>query len=320
MTTRWAYLGPEGTFTEQAVRQLKQAWVDGGSTDVELLASAGVPAAIAALRSREVDAACVPLENSVEGSVPLTLDELTHGEPLVISAEAFVTVRLDLLVRPGTTLDQITEVGSHPHGHAQVRGYIDAHLPRAERTVSLSTADAAAQVAAGLLTAAAAAPAAGERYGLVALATDIGEQHGAVTRFVLLRRPVPSPQPTGNDRTSLVLYLRNEPGSLLAVLSEFANRGINLTRLESRPSRSQLGEYFFLLDADGHIEDPAMADAVAALHRRAAGLRFLGSYPRADGLSSPVAAFASPEAYANATTFVEDVRAGRLRTGSTAGT
>ena len=174
-------------------------------------------------------------------------------------------------------------MGSHPHGHAQVRGFVTSRLPDAESVVFGSTAAAAAAVAAGELDAAAAAPNAGRRYGLVSVAEDIGEVSGAVTRFVLLRPPgAPTPR-TGNDRTSLVVYVRDEPGSLLAILAELANRGINLTRLESRPARSELGKYFFLLDADGHIDDPAMGEAVAALHRRSAGVRFLGSYPRSLG-------------------------------------
>lgn len=307
MTQRWAYLGPEGTFTEQAAATLSTRQTD----EVELVPAVSVAGAIADLRSGRVDRACVPLENSIEGSVPLTLDELTHGEQLMISAEEYVQVSFDLLVRPGTTVDEVLTVGSHPHGHAQVRSYLQAHLPDADQVVTASTAEAAALVAAGELSAAAAAPAAGRRYGLEALATDIGEQRNAVTRFVLLTRPGTSPSRTGNDRTSLVVFVRNEPGSLLAVLSEFANRGINLTRLESRPARSSLGEYYFLLDADGHVEDPALADTIAALHRRAAGLRFLGSYPRAAGQSPPPPEEAGPAAYRAAAEFLAAIREGR---------
>ncbi|WP_111768126.1 prephenate dehydratase [Nakamurella deserti] len=307
MTQRWAYLGPAGTFTEQATLELRQR-ADG---DVELHPAGSVGAAIADVRAGAMQAACVPIENSVEGAVPLTLDELTHGEPLVISAEAYVTVRLDLLVRAGTSTADIRKLGSHPHGHAQVRSFVTSRLPAAESVVFGSTAAAAAAVAAGELDAAAAAPAAGRHYGLVSAAEDIGEIHGAVTRFVLLRLPGPPVPRTGNDRTSLVVYVQDEPGSLLSVLAELANRGINLTRLESRPARSELGKYFFLLDADGHIDDPAMADAVAALHRRSAGVRFLGSYPRGAGTAHTPPAFASPAAFARARAFVDGLGAGR---------
>ena len=304
VTERWAYLGPEGTFTEQAVQALHGR----ASGDVVLVPAAGVGAAIADLRAGTVDAACVPIENSVEGAVPLTLDELTHGAPLAIAAEAFVTVQFDLLVRAGTALADVRRVGSHPHGHAQVRGFVTSRLPDADSVVFGSTAAAAAAVAAGELDAAAAAPHAGRRYGLIAAAEDIGEVRGAVTRFVLLRRPGVAVPRSGNDRTSLVVYVQDEPGSLLAVLAELANRGINLTRLESRPARSELGKYFFLLDADGHVDDPAMADAIGALHRRSAGVRFLGSYPRGVGTAHTPPAFASPAAFAAARAFVDGLR------------
>lgn len=300
VTQRWAYLGPEGTFTEQAALELQRH----AGTAPELTPAASVAVAIAELRAGTVNGACVPIENSVEGAVPLTLDELTHGEPLMISAEAYVTVQLDLLVRPGTGLTDIRKVGSHPHGHAQVRSFVTSRLPAAESVVFGSTAAAAAAVAAGELDAAAAAPNAGRRYGLTSIETDIGEVRGAVTRFVLLQLPGAPAARTGNDRTSLVVYVQDEPGSLLAVLAELANRGINLTRLESRPARSELGKYFFLLDADGHIDDPAMADAVAALHRRSAGVRFLGSYPRGAGSAHTPPPFASPEAFSRARDFV----------------
>lgn len=294
MRKRWAYLGPEGTFTEQAVRSIAARTPE---IDVEPVAAAGVSAALQAVRTGEADAACVPLENSVEGGVPLTQDELAGGEPLIIAAEAFVPITFHLLVRPGTTLEQVTSVGSHPHGHAQVREWLAVHLPSAGIVVSSSTAAAAASVAAGDIDAAAAAPVAGERLGLVALAQDIGGVQDATTRFVLLRRPGPPPPPTGNDRTSLILSVRNQPGALLDVLAEIAGRGINLTRLESRPTRSKLGEYVFHIDADGHIAEPAMADMVATLIRRSVMMRWLGSYPRMSGSVVPLPDFASRAAY-----------------------
>ncbi len=296
---RWAYLGPPGTFTEQAARAIASRALALG-TPIRLDSKAGVSPALAAVRSGAADAACVPMESSVEGAVPLTQDELTHGEPLLITAEAYIPITFDLLVRPGTALSAVTTVGAHPHGHAQVRAWLAHALPTAEAVMSPSNAAAAQAVAAGELDAAAAAPVAGAQYGLVTLAADIGEVPDAVTRFVLLRRPGPPPAPTGNDRTSLVLSVGNRPGSLLAVLTEFATRGINLTRLESRPTRSKMGEYVFLVDADGHLAEPAMADVVAALSRRSALLRWLGSYPRSQGSNVPAAEFATGQAYAAA--------------------
>ncbi|SDO51805.1 prephenate dehydratase [Nakamurella panacisegetis] len=294
MTQRWAYLGPEGTFTEAAVSAIL------GRVDaaVELVPMGGVSAVLEALRSGEVEAGCVPLENSVEGAVPLTQDELTHGQPLTVHAEAFVPVTFDLLVRPGTTLADIRTVGSHPHGHAQVRDFLAAELPGVDIVVTTSTAAAAALVADGEIDAAAAAPVAGIRYRLDTLVGDIGMVRDAVTRFVLLRTPgTPPPPPTGNDRTSFIVSVNNEPGTLLSVLAEIAGRGINMTRLESRPTRSRLGEYVFLIDADGHIADPAMADMVAALIRRSALMRWLGSYPRMAGTNVPAPSFATAQTY-----------------------
>ncbi len=310
VTERWAFLGPEGTFAEQAAALMVGRDRSAGSVD--LIPSVGVSAALAALRDGEVSAACVPLENSVEGAVPLTQDELTHGDPVMITAEAFVPITFHLLVRPGTGSADIHTVGSHPHGHAQVRDWLGEHLPLAEAVMTSSTAAAAASVAAGELDAAAAAPVAGDRHGLVPLATDIGSGVGAVTRFVLVRRPGPPPAPTGNDRTSLIASVDNRPGSLLGVLSEIANRGINMTRLESRPTRNLLGEYVFLIDTDGHIAEPAMADMLAALVRRSLLMRWLGSYPRALGTNVPAPAFATPEAYDTAAQTVSRLMSGDI--------
>lgn len=293
-TERWAYLGPEGTFTEQAARALAAA----AAVDLDPVGTVSV--ALDDVRSGRADAACAAMESSVEGAVPVTQDELTHGAPLRITAETYVPITFDLLARPGTSLASIRSVGAHPHGHAQIRPWLARSLPAAAAVMTASNAAAAAAVAAGDLDAAAAAPVAGARYGLDTLVADIGDVRDAVTRFVLLRRPDRPPAPTGNDRTSLVLSVGNHPGSLLAVLAEFASRGINLTRLESRPTRSKLGIYYFLVDADGHLADPAMADVVAALIRRQALLRWLGSYPRAAGLNDPTAEFATPTAYADA--------------------
>jgi len=308
---RWAYLGPAGTFTEQATIDLAAR---GSAPMPELVAAASVSAALAAVRCDDVDAACVPLENSVEGAVPLTQDELTHGEPLLITAEAYVPITFKLLARPGMTMSSVRAVGSHPHGLAQVRDWVARELPQARTVVTDSTAAAAEAVAAGSLDAAAAAPVAGTRYGLQALADDIGLMRDAITRFVLLRRPAPAPEPTGNDRTSLVLWVANEPGTLLGLLTEFASRGINLTRLESRPTRTRPGEYVFLVDADGHIADPAMADVLAALTRRGALLRYLGSYPRMSGRSVLPPDFASAARYREADEVVTALRSGHSPT------
>jgi prephenate dehydratase len=334
---RWAYLGPAGTFTEQAALELARQAGDGehggtapaGSPDgdgvrrradasrtdapsPELIPAPTVSAALQMVRTGEVAAACVPLENSVEGAVALTHDELTHGDPLLITAEAYVPVTFQLLARPGTKIQDVRTVGSHPHGLAQVREYLARELPHSGTVVTDSTASAAAAVAAGTLDAAAAAPVAGQRYGLAVLADDIGLQTDAITRFVLLRRPAAPPARTGNDRTSMVLWVANEPGTLLGLLTEFASRGINLTRLESRPTRTTMGEYVFLVDADGHVTDPAIADVLAALLRRGALLRYLGTYPRMRGTSVSPPEFASRDRYDSAAVAVARLQQGVL--------
>jgi prephenate dehydratase len=288
VTARWTYLGPEGTFSEQAARELAER----SRVDVDLIPANGSSAALAAMRAGDVEAAVVPLENSVEGAVPLTQDELIHGDPVIITGEAFVAVTFDLLARPGVALSEVHTVGSHPHGHAQVRDWLRVNLPGAELVVTPSTAEAAAEVAAGRIDAAACAPVAAERYGLQAVGHDIGLSRDAVTRFARVALPGPPPPVTGNDRSSMVISVTNEPGTLVAVLTEFDSRGINMVRLESRPTRSVMGEYYFLIDVDGHLSDPSMADLVAALIRRKALLRWLGSYPRAQGQN-----FAQPERF-----------------------
>ncbi|UQX88585.1 prephenate dehydratase [Jatrophihabitans telluris] len=277
----YAFLGPEGTFSHAAALSLSQL---AGPEPVELLGHATVTHAIDALRSGSVDGAVVPLENSVEGAVPATLDELAGGSPLVIAAETFLPVLFELLVRPGTSLADVATVATHPHAEAQVRRYLLSTLPQAGVAMVGSTAGGARAVRDGEFDAAVAPPIAGQLYGLASLAHDIADNPGAVTRFVLLTRPVAPPRPTGNDRTTLVVYLREDhAGALLEILSEFGTRGVNLTRIESRPTKGRIGQYSFTIDCEGHVDDARVGDALAALHRVCADVRYLGSYPRRDG-------------------------------------
>jgi prephenate dehydratase len=279
---RIAFLGPHATFTEQALRSLPES---GGA---ELVPCAGSPAVLAAVRDGSVDAGCVPIENSVEGAVPAVLDGLVADPPLVIIREALVAVSFDLMVRPGTRRAEIRTVASHTHGIAQTRGWIAGHLPDAQVLLSTSTSEAAAQVARGEFDAAVASPLAAELHGLEVLVSDVADNAGAVTRFALVARPGPPPAPTGNDRTSLAATTENRPGTLLGLLTELAVRGIDLTRIESRPIKDRHAEYWFHLDCVGHVAEPAMGEALAALHRRCDEVRFLGSYPRAgNGVASP---------------------------------
>ena len=275
--TRFAYLGPEGTFAEAALLSAVS------SSEGTRYPQPSVPAALAAVRSGDADAALVPMENSVEGSVPATMDGLADGDPLVITREVFLDVAFVLAVRPGTTLSDVGSVVSHPHALAQTAGRLADLFPDIVPLPTSSTAGAAEDVAAGKYDAAVCALIAAERYGLVPLVVDLADRPGAVTRFVLVRPPGEPTAPTGNDKTSLVAVVGDRTGALLELLSEFAVRGISLTRIESRPTRERLGVYSFSLDCEGHIADRRVGEALAALHRVCDDVRFLGSYPRADG-------------------------------------
>jgi prephenate dehydratase len=303
---RYAYLGPEGTFAEAALRTI---------TDVETgvtVPQRTVPAAIAAVRAGEADACVVPLENSVEGSVASTLDELATGEPLQIVREVLLPVTFSLLVRPGTDAAAVKTVATHPHAEAQTRRWLREHLPAADVVFTGSTAGAAMAVGQGEFDAAVAAPIAGVHAKLAALAEDIADNPGAITRFVLLTRPGPPPDRTGRDKTSVVAFIRDDhTGALLEVLTEFAVRGVSLTRIESRPTGGLLGEYCFSVDCEGHVADARVGDALAALRRICADVRYLGSYPRAGAADSkPLPPGRDDAAFTDAAEWVR-----RLRTG-----
>jgi prephenate dehydratase len=271
-----AYFGPEGTFTEQAALTYAQP------TD-SLVPVTTVPLALAAVRAGDTDRACVPVENSVEGAVSATMDALAVDDPLVAVAEIVLPVRFSILARPGLRAADVRTVASHPHALAQVQGWLLANLGRAEQVAANSTAAAAVGVAAGEWDAAVTAPVAASHYPLDVLATGVADLDGAVTRFLLLSRPGTLPEPTGQDRTSIVAVAAAERTGVLAeMLTELALRGINLTRIESRPQKGRLGQYRFYLDLDGHVTEQRVGDALAALHRRCQELRFLGSYPKAE--------------------------------------
>ena len=286
---RIGYLGPPGTFTEQATKLLQ---LPGRQVTVPL---SDVPAVLDAVLDDRVDAGLVPIENSVEGGVNPTLDALSRGPQLRIVAEALLPVSFVLAARAGTTLADVTVVLSHGHGLAQCRRWVAEHLPTARTQVSASTAQAAAAVAAGEVPGGAAvcAAVAAEHHGLTVLAEGVGDNAQAVTRFVLVARPDRPlgalPAPTGADRTSVVLFIReNHPGALLEVLQQFAARGVDLSRLESRPTGEAIGAYCFAVDCEGHVGDARVGEALAGLHRLCRDVRFLGSYPRADGAITDV--------------------------------
>jgi prephenate dehydratase len=276
-STNFTYLGPEGTFTEVALRTLPEA-----ATRV-LVPMVSVPAALDAVRRGEAAAAMVPLENSVEGAVLVTLDELATGEPLTIVREVYLSISFALLVRPGTRIADIKTVTSHPHAQPQVRTWLSEHLPNAQWEPASSNGEGARQVKEGNFDAAFAGEFAAATYGLEALVKDIHDAENAVTRFVLVARPARVSTPTGADKTSMAFQLPDDhPGALLELLQEFAVRGVNLTRIESRPTGKQLGRYFFSVDFEGHIAEARVGEALKGLHRMCPDVRFLGSYPRAD--------------------------------------
>lgn len=310
MSSRIAYLGPEGTFTEQAARQ----WDPEGTH--ELLPVATVPAALAALAADEVGAAVVPFENSVEGSVPATLQALQETQDVRIVDEELVRVQFSLLVRPGWAQRPLETVATHPHAAAQVRGWLADRLPGARIVPETSTARAAQAVAEGQYDAAIAAPGAARAYGLQEAAQRIADREGAVTRFVVLRAGVPVPPPTGADRTTLLAQIwANRPGALLELLEQFAVRGIDLTRLESRPTGEGLGEYQFWIDATAHLTEARMAEALLGLRRTCRDVRFFGSYPSAEAQATPVPQHADEETYAAAAAWVRSLSGPAAATG-----
>jgi prephenate dehydratase len=275
--TRVGFLGPPGTFTEEALL---------GQPDLaqlELVPLAGLLDVLTAAQSGEVDLGFVPIENSIEGTVTATLDNLVFDTELLIQREIVLDVHLNLMARPGSRTSDITRVVSFPHASAQCRGFLAQVLPGAEVLAANSTADAARQVGEGRSpdTAALAPALAAKLYGLEVLESDVEDHQDNQTRFVVVAR-AGIPAPTGHDRTSIVCYQQaDRPGSLHAILGQFAARNLNLTKLESRPTKRALGDYCFIIDLEGHVDDEVVADCLRDLHAQLAGVKFLGSYPAA---------------------------------------
>ena len=272
MTQKIAYLGPAGTFTEAAA--IKYA---PGS---ELLALTTARGVVNAVMNREADEGIVPIENSLEGSVTDTLDLLIHDSPLNISNEVVIPIEHCLLVQSGTEMLDIEVIYSHPQALGQCRQYLNQRFPDAVPVPALSTAAAAEQLEQGQTGAAAIGTLrAAELYGLKVLAQGIQDNSSNVTRFVVLADT--DHRPTGNDKTSLCFtFEEDKPGILHHVLGIFANRGINLLKVESRPTKQSLGRYIFLLDLKGHREDAAIVEALGILSPQVSMLKIFGSYPQ----------------------------------------
>jgi len=304
--SRIAFLGPLGTFTEQALRTQP----DLGRAD--LIPCRTVPDVLDAVTNGEVDAGFVPIENSIEGMVNFTLDALAFDHELLIVREVVLDIHLCLAARPGVRIEDVKEVLSIPVATAQCHRYLREFLPDADvRSVS-STAGAAQLVAddPAPSLAAIAPRIAAEHYGLELLAHDIEDHDDDQTRFVVVQRSG-VPAPTGHDRTALVVYQRaDEPGSLISILQEFAARRLNLSNLISRPTKQGgLGDYCFIIFADGHVADDLVADAMRALHAKQGAVKFFGSWPRADEHAHDARAHAD-ERWRLADDWIDTIRAG----------
>jgi prephenate dehydratase len=285
------FLGPQGTFTEVALRHsIAERRADGRSR--RFVPFASMQDTIEAVSSGEVDCSIVPIENSIEGSVSATVDILAHEiDNLQIVREVRIPIRHQLLARPGLTLDQVTKVVSHPHANAQCRIWLRRNLPGVEIEAANSTADAVERVArSDQPWTAIGNHLAAETYGCEVIAPDIEDHKDNETRFVFLARQRERQDWFEPYKTSVVCEIvKDQPGALLLILQEFAFRRINLTKIESRPSKRRLGDYIFLVDMEGKVDDGPVADALRCLCCKLPRLAVLGSYP----VGKPLAAFAS---------------------------
>ncbi|MDT0158247.1 prephenate dehydratase [Microbacterium sp. ARD32] len=281
MTERrtYSYLGPAGTFTEAALDQVPEArgqiWKPVHN----------VGEALADVLSGVSDAAMIAIENSIEGGVSTTQDALATNPGLRIVGEYLVKVNFVLVAQPGTELSDVRVIAAHPVAYAQCHSWLGENLPAHAHVPAASNVASALGILDGTLPAQAAIAAPGivRHQDVQVLAESIGDNDNAVTRFVLVSRAAAVGTPTGADKTSLIVELPDDrPGALLEMLEQFSTRGINLSLIESRPIGDELGRYRFVLDADGHIHDERMADALLGIRRFSPRVVFLGSYPRAD--------------------------------------
>ncbi|GAB86392.1 prephenate dehydratase [Gordonia rubripertincta] len=318
-----AYFGPPGTFTEMALDAAIAAHDPalGGldlSRDVTKVDASSPAAAIAMVRSGEADYGCVPIESSLEGSVPATMDALvpparsgTDGRVQVF-AETVLDIAFAIAANGPIAPEDVRTIAAYPVAAAQVRQSVAKLFPNAEFVTSGSNAAAALDVASGKADAAVTTGLAAGLSDLTVIADGVCDAKEATTRFLVLGRPAAPTRRTGTDRTSVILDLSNEPGSLMNAMNEFASRGIDLTRIESRPQRDEAegraiaGRYRFFLDAVGHIDDAAVAEALAALHRRCERVVYLGSWPAVRTTGS------APPDHAESLAWIESLRQGEV--------
>jgi len=272
MAKRIAYLGPPGTFTEEAALLYDKT--------AQLIPFASIPAVAAAVDSGMTDEGVVAIENSIEGSVTDTLDLLIHESRVLIRKELVLRIEHNLLAKPGTEVSNVKVIFSHPQALGQCRRFIERCFPKADVVAALSNAAAVEEMMASSHPSAAIGTArAAELYGAQTLAKAIQDQATNMTRFVVL---APTDHPaTGFDKTSLCFsFAEDRPGVLSEVLQEFAKRNINLAKVESRPSKESLGKYIFLVDLEGHREEPLVSEALGWVREKTALFKILGSYPR----------------------------------------
>ncbi|OGO49916.1 MAG: prephenate dehydratase [Chloroflexi bacterium RBG_16_68_14] len=276
--TRLAYLGPSGTFTEEAALRYQPS--------AQLLPFASEAAVAAAVESGMADEGVLAIENSLEGSVTRTIDVLIHESRLFIKSEVILPIEHCLIVRPGTAADDVSVIYAHPQALSQCRRFIELRFPNARQEAALSNAAAVEEILNVPGGAAIAGARAAELHGAQILARGIQDNPHNKTRFAVLG-PTDS-EPTGRDKTSIAFTVaHDQPGTLVGVLHELSDRSINLVKIESRPSREELGIYVFLVDLEGHRTDPTVAEALAAVQAKAFFFRVLGSYPRWDDARDP---------------------------------
>lgn len=301
---RIGFLGPEGTFTEQALL---------GEADLateELVPMATIAEVLAAADSGDIDFGFVGIENSIEGTVNVTIDALAFEHELLIQREVELGIQLNLMAPPGVEMADVTRVLTFPVAAGQCRTWLANQLPGVEMAAANSNAEAARLVAeeADGRSAAVAPALAAKIYGLDVLAKDIEDHPENTTRFVLVARDA-VPTATGHDKTTIVVFQRTDrPGSLLAILQEFAARAINLVKLESRPTKKGLGDYCFIIDLEGHLSDALVADCLRDVRSKVEDIKFLGSYPAA-GARGPAVRRDAEEAWRIADAWIKDQKA-----------
>jgi prephenate dehydratase len=306
---RVGFLGPPGTFSEEAL--LSQA----DMAEAEPIALPSFADVLAAVEDGSTDLGFLAIENSIEGTVNANIDALVFDRDLLMVREVVLAVHQNLLAPPGTALSDVERVVSFPHATAQCRRWLLANLPGVEEVAATSTAEGVRQVGEDRPpgTAAIGTRLAASLYGLEVLGADIEDHDDNTTRFVLVARPEYGiPAPTGHDKTSIVCFqLHDRPGSLHAILGQFSARNLNLTKLESRPSKRGLGDYCFIMDVDGHVDDEVVADCLRDLHATLPAVKFLGSYPAA-GEHGPARRRDAEAAWRAADEWIASVR-GRIR-------